>query len=83
MSHAMIAISEDGLGFLIKWIKPEEWVIRAHDEYDILPEITFKEKPGLYRANMTSSYCRGSYCACEARDCWEHDWEIEELIFPF
>jgi len=80
MKHnAILAISDAGEGFLVRWTNNEDWMEEQHRECDILPEMEIHEKAGLYYAIMVGSYCGGGGCSgmgeCPG-DCFEAEWRI-------
>lgn len=72
----IIAINEMGEGFFMSWGDADYWMKDALADYNILPELEFKEKPGLYYANIVGFNTVG----CDD-DSFEYNFDIFESVF--
>jgi len=81
---AIVAVSEDGRGFLVKWLNPEAWQIEDFHTYDVIEDQTFEGvSPGLHYADLIASQCGGSRCRgypCPG-DCFESYWELRDEAY--
>ena len=78
---AIIAISDAGQATILQWIECPMYLDTGEEE-EYIREYTYPTTPaGVYEAVGRDSYCCGTYCGCDSRDCHEVEWELGKCLF--
>lgn len=80
-ANSLVFVGSSGKAVLVQWlVNADDWMDTSYNDFNPLEECDYDACEGLWFAEFRGNYCAGSVCRCDARDCFETDFELTKLV---
>jgi hypothetical protein len=80
-ANSLVFVGSSGKAVFVQWlVNADDWMDTSFSDFNPLEECDYDACEGLWFTEFKGSYCCGPICKCDARDCFETDFELVGLV---